>query len=76
MISPKPASLARSIEAQVGVLERMLAETDEKIAQHGQTIDAIAASRREAEQTRKEFWELQSNITWMVKRQGTSQPAL
>ena len=56
------AGIARQvdIEAQVGVLERMLAETDEKIAQHGQTIDAIAASRREAEQTRKEFWELQS----------------
>jgi phage shock protein A len=56
------AGIARQvdIEAQVGVLERMLAETDEKIAQHGQTIDAIAASRREAEQTRKEFRESQS----------------
>jgi phage shock protein A len=53
------AGVARQIdiEAQVGVLERLLAETDEKIAQLGQTVDAIAASRREAEQTRKEFRE-------------------
>jgi phage shock protein A len=43
------------IEAQVGVLDRLLAEADEKIVQFGQTIDAIAASRREAEQTRRDF---------------------
>jgi phage shock protein A len=53
------AGIARQvdIEAQVGVLERLMAESDEKIAQFGQTIDAIAASRREAEQTRKEYRE-------------------
>jgi len=53
------AAVARQIdiEAQVGVLRRLLVETDEKIAQLGETIDAIAASRREAEQTRKEFRE-------------------
>jgi phage shock protein A len=53
------AAVARQIdiEAQVGVLRRLLVETDEKIAQLGQTIDAISASRREAEQTRKEFRE-------------------
>lgn len=49
------------IEAQVGVLERLLAETDEKIAQLGQTVDAVAASRREAEQTRKDFRASQSH---------------
>jgi phage shock protein A len=56
------AGIARQIdiEAQVGVLDRLLGETDEQIAQLGQTIDAIAASRREAEQTRKEFRESQS----------------
>jgi phage shock protein A len=56
------AGVARQIdiEAQVGVLDRLLGETDEQIAQFGQTIDAIAASRREAEQTRKEFRESQS----------------
>jgi phage shock protein A len=43
------------IEAQVGVLDRLLVETDEKIAQLGQTVDAVAASRREAEQTRKDY---------------------
>jgi phage shock protein A len=43
------------IEAQVGVLDRLLAETDEKIVQLGETIDAVTASRREAEQTRKDF---------------------
>jgi phage shock protein A len=53
------AAVARQIdiEAQVGVLRRLLVETDDKIAQLGQTIDAISASRREAEQTRKEFRE-------------------
>jgi phage shock protein A len=56
------AGVARQIdiEAQVGVLERLLAEADERIAQFGQTIDAIAASRREAEQTRKEYQESRS----------------
>jgi len=56
------AGIARQIdiEAQVGVLDRLLGETDEQIAQFGQTIDAIAASRREAEQTRKEFRDSQS----------------
>jgi phage shock protein A len=56
------AGIARQIdiEAQVRVLDRLLVETDEKIAQLGQTVDAIAASRREAEQTRKEFHESQS----------------
>jgi phage shock protein A len=56
------AGIARQIdiEAQVGVLDRLLAETDEKIAQLGQTVDAIAASRREAEQTRREFRASQS----------------
>src|SRR5580658_478030 len=56
------AGIARQIdiEAQVGVLVRLLGETDDKIAQLGQTVDAIAASRREAEQTRKEFRESQS----------------
>jgi phage shock protein A len=51
------AGIARQvdIEAQVGVLERLLVETDEKISQLGQTVDAVAASRREAEQTRKDF---------------------
>lgn len=49
------------IEAQVGVLDRLLAETDEKIAQLGQTVDAVAASRREAEQTRKDFQASQSD---------------
>lgn len=48
------------IEAQVGVLDRLLAETEEKIAQLGQTVDAVAASRREAEQTRKDFRASQS----------------
>jgi phage shock protein A len=43
------------IEAQVGVLDRLLAETDDKIEQLGQTVDAVAASRREAEQTLKTF---------------------
>ncbi len=43
------------IEAQVGVLDRLMADVDEKIAQLGQTVDAIAASRREAEQTRKDY---------------------
>jgi len=51
------AGIARQIDidAQVGVLDRMLADTDEKIAQLGQTLDAVAASRREAEQTLKDF---------------------
>jgi phage shock protein A len=43
------------IEAQVGVLDRLLAETDDRIEQLGQTVDAVAASRREAEQTLKDF---------------------
>ena len=43
------------IEAQVGVLDRLLVETDEKISQLGQTVDAVAASRREAEQTQKDY---------------------
>lgn len=51
------AGIARQvdIEAQVGVLDRLMADADEKVVQLGQTIDAIAASRREAEQTRKDF---------------------
>jgi phage shock protein A len=51
------AGIARQvdIEAQVGVLDRLLAEADEKIAQLGQTLDAVAASRREAEQTRASY---------------------
>ncbi len=59
------AGVARQIdiEAQVAVLDRLLAETDEKITQLGQTVDAIAASRREAEQTRKEFRESHASRT-------------
>lgn len=51
------AGIARQvdIEAQVGVLDRLMGDADEKIVQLGQTIDAISASRREAEQTRKDF---------------------
>ncbi|WP_422029266.1 PspA/IM30 family protein [Reyranella sp.] len=51
------AGIARQvdIEAQVGVLDRVVGDADEKIVQLGQTIDAISASRREAEQTRKDF---------------------
>jgi phage shock protein A len=51
------AGIARQvdIDAQVGVLDRLMADTDEKIAQFGQTLDAVAASRREAEQTLKDF---------------------
>jgi phage shock protein A len=51
------AGIARQvdIEAQVGVLDRLLAETDEKIAQLSQTVDAVAASRREAEQTLRDY---------------------
>lgn len=51
------AGIARQvdIEAQVGVLDRLLAEADERIAQFTQTLDAIAASRREAEQTRQDY---------------------
>jgi phage shock protein A len=51
------AGIARQvdIEAQVGVLERLIGETDERIAQLGQTLDAVAASRREAEQTLKDY---------------------
>jgi phage shock protein A len=51
------AGIARQvdIEAQVGVLDRLLIESDEKIAQLGQTVDAVAASRREAEQTRRDY---------------------
>lgn len=43
------------IEAQVGVLDRLMADAEEKIIQLGETVDAIAASRREAEQTRKDY---------------------
>jgi phage shock protein A len=49
------------IEAQVGVLDRLLAETDDKIEQLAQTVDAVAASRREAEQTLKTFRASQSH---------------
>jgi phage shock protein A len=37
------------IEAQLGVLARLAADADEKIAQLNQTLDAVRASRREAE---------------------------
>lgn len=51
------AGIARQvdIEAQVGVLQRLLAETEDRIAQLGQTLDAVAASRREAEQTLADY---------------------
>jgi hypothetical protein len=51
------AGIARQIdiEAQVGVLDRLLTEVAEKVAQLGQTLDAVAASRREAEQALKDF---------------------
>lgn len=56
------AGVARQIDidAQVGVLDRLLVDTNEKIAQLGQTVDAIAASRREAEQTLRDFRASQS----------------
>jgi phage shock protein A len=37
------------IEAQLGVLARLAADVDEKIGQLNQTLDAVRASRREAE---------------------------
>jgi phage shock protein A len=37
------------IEAQVGVLERLLADVADRIAQLNQSLDAVKASRREAE---------------------------
>lgn len=37
------------IEAQLGVLARLAVDADEKIAQLNQTLDAVRASRREAE---------------------------
>lgn len=37
------------IEAQVGVLERLLADAADRIAQLNQSLDAVKASRREAE---------------------------
>ncbi len=62
------AGIARQvdIEAQVGVLDRLLIETDEKIAQLGQTVDAVAASRREAEQTRKDYLASQADNIVLV----------
>jgi phage shock protein A len=59
------AGIARQIDidAQVGVLDRLLTDTDEKIAQFGQTLDAVAASRREAEQTLKDFRASQAENT-------------
>jgi phage shock protein A len=45
------AGIARQldIEAQIGVLDRMLADSQESIDQLGQTLAAVRASRREAE---------------------------
>ena len=37
------------IEAQVGVLDRLLADVADRIAQLNQSLDAVKASRREAE---------------------------
>jgi phage shock protein A len=51
------------IEAQVNVLDRLMADADDKIEQLGQTVDAIAASRREAEQTRKEYQASRASAT-------------
>jgi phage shock protein A len=58
------AGIARQIDidAQLGVLDRLLGESDDKIAQLGQTVDAIAASRREAEQTRLAFRAVQAGV--------------
>jgi phage shock protein A len=51
------AGIARQIdiEAQVAVLQRLIGETDTKLDELGQTMDAIAASRREAEERLKAF---------------------
>ena len=68
------AGIARQvdIEAQVGVLDRLLAEADEKVAQYNETIDAVAASRREAEQTRADFKASQSdNVVSADQTPGT-----
>ncbi|MGQ3270441.1 MULTISPECIES: PspA/IM30 family protein [Pseudomonadota] len=51
------------IEAQVGVLDRLMADAEEKITQLGETVDAIAASRREAEQTRKDYQASRAAVT-------------
>jgi phage shock protein A len=51
------AGIARQvdIEAQVNVLDRLIAEVEDRIAQLTQTLDAVAASRREAEQRQRDY---------------------
>lgn len=50
------------IEAQSGVLQRLIGEADAKIAEFGQTMDAVAASRREAEDRLRAFKASQAAI--------------
>lgn len=57
------------IEAQSAVLQRLIDEADTKIAELGQTMDAVAASRREAEDRLKTFKASQAAI------QGDGTPA-
>lgn len=51
------AGIARQIdiEAQVNVLNRLIEDVEERIAQFNQTMDAVSASRREAEERLNEF---------------------
>ena len=50
------------IEAQCAVLQRLIDEADEKIGELGQTMDAVAASRREAEDRLRAFKASQSAV--------------
>lgn len=43
------------IEAQVGILDRLLADVADRIAQLNQSLDAVKASRREAEERLREM---------------------
>jgi phage shock protein A len=50
------------IEAQAGVLDRLLADVADRIAQLNQSLDAVKASRREAEERLLEMRQAQRNV--------------
>jgi len=58
------AGIARQIdiEAQVNVLDRLMEDVEERIAQFNQTMDAVSASRREAEERLHEFRQSRQHV--------------
>ncbi|MBK8158565.1 MAG: PspA/IM30 family protein [Rhodospirillaceae bacterium] len=50
------------IEAQAGVLDRLLSDVADRIAQLNQSLDAVKASRREAEERLLEMRQAQRNV--------------